>query len=98
MRNVQEKGEALRRPVPCLIDEYRGSAVIETFTVIHDRNGQPALGVIVALTCDGSRLFAHVGAGQQDDLACLERPDVSPVGRAGNVYVDESGMNRWSFD
>jgi len=98
MRNVQEKAEALRRPVPRLIDEYRGSAVVETFTVIHDRNGQPALGVIVALTSDGSRLFAHVGGGQQDDLACLERPDVSPVSRTGNVYVDASGMNRWSFD
>ena len=98
MRNVQEKAETLRRPVPRLIDEYKGSAVVETFTVIHDRDGQPSLGVIIALTDNGSRLFAHVGPGQQDDLACLERPDVSPVGRTGNVHVDESGMNRWSFD
>lgn len=97
MRNVQESAEILRRPVPKLIDEYDGPATVETFTVIHDRDGQPALGVIVALTEGGDRLFAHVGPDQADDLACLERPDVAPVGRTGNVRVDESGINRWSF-
>jgi len=97
MRNVQEKAEALRRPVPKLIDEYDGPAMVETFTVIHDRDGRPALGVIVALTEGGDRLFAHVGPDQADDRACLERPDVAPVGKIGNVRVDESGINRWSF-
>jgi len=96
-RDVQEKADALRRPVPMMIDEYNGRATVETFTVIHDRSGQPTLGVIIALTDGGARLFAHVGAEQLDDLACLERPDVSPVGRSGNVHVDAGGMNRWSF-
>ena len=68
-----------------LIDEYDDPAMVETFTVIHDRNCQPALGVIVALTDGGARLFAYIGAEQLIDLACLEQPDVSPIGRSGYV-------------
>lgn len=97
MRDVQEKAETLRGPVPELIDAYEGPATVETYTVIHDRSGQPALGVIVALTDGGARLFAHVRPDEGNDLACLERPDSSPVGRSGNVFVDEAGMNRWNF-
>ena len=41
--------------------EYRGTAIIEGYTVVH-RDGNPATGVVLASTPDGSRVI-----GTNDD-------------------------------
>lgn len=57
--------EPTRRPAP---EDYRGPAVVEGYTVAHDRDGRPTGAMIAALTPDGSRAWFA-----RDDAETLSR-------------------------
>lgn len=42
-----------------LAEDYEGSVEIETYTVMHDREGQPERGLLACLTSDGRRAWGH---------------------------------------
>ena len=48
---------------------YEGDADIETYTVVHDRDGQPEFAMLALLTPDGHRAWAHTADG--DDMEGL---------------------------
>ena len=55
-------------PHPELVLEPRGRGMIETYTVLHDRDGEPVTGVVVGRLEDGRRFFANT----PDDRVLLE--------------------------
>jgi acetyl-CoA C-acetyltransferase len=61
---------------------HSGTAVLETYTVIHNRSGAPASGWVFALTDDGRRTLATTDAS--DQLNALEAEDV--LGREVAVH------------
>ncbi|WP_243453507.1 acetyl-CoA acetyltransferase [Polymorphobacter multimanifer] len=93
-RDVQMEAEAMRSPVPPLALDHEGAAEVETFTVVHDREGAPAYGSIIGLTPAGKRVFARIDIAE---VGALERLDASPVGAAGTVTVAEDGLQHWRF-
>ncbi len=56
-----------------VIDEYEGRATVETFVVMHERDGSPAMGTIALRTPDGARTWANASDG--DTMTWLESQD-----------------------
>ncbi|MEL6567264.1 MAG: acetyl-CoA acetyltransferase [Pseudomonadota bacterium] len=69
-----------------------GAGTLETFTVVHGRNG-PERGIAACRTDDGARFLAIADAPA---LAIL-REDASPVGRAVTVTT-QGEVNTFTFD
>jgi acetyl-CoA C-acetyltransferase len=74
--------EAEADPPPTLAHEPRGRGVVETYTVLHERDGAPMRGVIVGRLGDGRRFLANL-PGDRDLLAQCERREL--VGNPGIV-------------
>lgn len=62
-----------------------GPGTIETYTVLHDRAGDPELGIVVGRLADGRRFVAHLDA---DAAALAEFEAREGVGRTGTVRSD----------
>ena len=73
-RDVQAEVDAL--PKREFADAVRGSAEIETYTSLYQRDGTPSVGIISALLEDGSRAFAK--SSDQSTLEALLSED--PLG------------------
>jgi acetyl-CoA C-acetyltransferase len=71
---------ARRTPAP----GYEGAATVETYTVVHDREGRPALGILALLTPDGRRTWATITDG--DDMSGLMQ--VEGCGRPAQVAAE----------
>jgi acetyl-CoA C-acetyltransferase len=83
--DCQAEADAARGPVPELVQDYAGPAVIETYTVFYQRDGSPRTGVIVARTPTGQRTLAKVPGEDSKTIAFLTDGNVEPVGTAGII-------------
>lgn len=93
--SVQEEADRARGPVPELIEDYEGPAVIETYTVLYASDGEPLHGVVVLRTPEGSRAMARVSREDDESLALLLNPKNSAVGASGHVRTDPFGTPAW---
>lgn len=67
-----------------LAQEAAGPAAIETYTVVHEKDGSPARGIVVARTRDGRRVLANTAP----DRSVLESLETSEgVGREGRIVA-----------
>lgn len=73
---------------------HEGAAIIETFSLVFDREGAPSHGSVVGRTPAGARVFARIDMG---DAARFTALDASMVGVAGRVRLGEDGVQRWVF-
>lgn len=79
---------------PRLAIEPRGRGEIETYTVMHERDGRPARGVIIGRLPDGRRFLANT----PDDAQVLSRlTTCEAIGATGRVS-SENGLNRFDPD
>jgi acetyl-CoA C-acetyltransferase len=70
---------------PPLVHQAHGLGTVETYTVQHDRDGNPSLAVIVARLEDGSRCWAN-----NTDTAVLEDMERAEfIGRRGQLRYHE---------
>lgn len=86
--SVQDRADAMRRPVPDLVEQYAGPADVETFTVLYGRDGSVKHGVVIARTPAGQRLIAKVRPEDGETISLLLSPEQSPIGSTGNVRID----------
>lgn len=93
--SVQSVVEARRGAVPMLLEHYEGQAYVETFTLVHDRDGAVAFGFVVARTPQGQRLLARVLPDDERTLAFLTDPQRTPVGQPGAVAAIGDGLLQW---
>lgn len=69
-------------PKPELVEAPSGPATVETYTVLHDRDGAPIRGVVIGRLPDGRRFLADTPT----DRAVLESlEETEGVGRPGTV-------------
>lgn len=80
------------RPIPAFTERPLGDARIETWTVMHGRDGGPEMGVVIGrLDATGERFVANTPPG---DLATFETlENEGGVGRAGQVETNDDGRN-----
>lgn len=94
--SVQALAERERGPAPVLALDYEGPARIETFTIVYDRDGEPAWGTVIARTPEDHRLMTRVRPDDAATLAMLTDPGVTPIGRAGKVQRGADQLLYWS--
>jgi acetyl-CoA C-acetyltransferase len=92
--SVQAEADSRRGPVPPVVEDAAGRAVVETHTVLFDREGAPERGVVV-LRQGGARLLARVPAADRATLAALTDLDRSPVGLDGTLRRACDGLLDW---
>ncbi len=89
-RAVNPQPELNATPQTKLIDEYDGPGAIESFVVMHERDGSPAMGTVAVKTPDGhSRTWANTTDAEL--IAWLESGE-PVVGSA--VSVKERALSR----
>jgi len=93
--SVQATADARRGPVPAFVEDAAGPAVLETSTVLYDRDGAPTHGVAIVRTGDGARALARVPAADADTLAALTDPDAFAIGRTGTLAAGGDGVVDW---
>lgn len=69
-----------RSPAP----DAEGEATVESYTVVHDRDGQPELGILALLTPDGRRAWGNV----TDEVALAELEKTEGCGRGARLWAD----------
>jgi acetyl-CoA C-acetyltransferase len=72
-RSAKPQPELNATPQTKLVDEYDGAATVETFVVMHERDGSPAMGTVAVRTPDGARTWANTTSPEL--LAWLESDD-----------------------
>ena len=70
--------------------EAEGAATIETFTVLHDRDGAPHHGVVILRTSDGRRALGRVPGSDEETIAMLKHTDRTPIGTRGDPVFGRS--------
>jgi acetyl-CoA C-acetyltransferase len=93
--SVQAAADNRRGPVPAFVEDAAGQAVLETHTVLYDRDGAPTHGVAIVRTQDGARALARVPAADGDTLAALTDPDAFAIGRSGTLATGKDGVMEW---
>jgi len=83
--DYQAEADAARGPIPELDKDHVGDAVIESYTVFHNRDGQPDSGVVVARTPEGKRTLCHIDGADARMLAFFMDGTTEPVGTAGRI-------------
>ena len=79
------------QPAPALAAEPSGDATVETYTVLHDRDGAPVRGLVISWLADGRRFLATT----PDDRTLLDGLMArEAVGLRGRVTAAE-GANRF---
>lgn len=81
----QEAVDAMARRAPA--PGYEGDATIETYTVVHDRDGAPELAILALLTADERRTWGTVSdrddmVGLMEDEGCGRKVRLDAGGRA----------------
>lgn len=82
---IQAQIDAL--PHPTVIEEPRGAATIETYTVVHGREGY-MMGIVVGRDSEGRRFVANTPT---DDAVLADLEAREAVGRTGTVSRSEDG-------
>jgi acetyl-CoA C-acetyltransferase len=75
-------------PHPTIAEEANGAGTIETYTIVHGRDGAPERAPVIGRLDDGHRFLATI-AGDATSLAALEREEL--VGRRGRVNHRDGG-------
>ena len=93
--DVQEEADAARGRVPPFLEHYAGPGRIETYTVIHGRDGSPAFGTVIGRTPADERFVARVPAEDSGTIALLTSGEVEPIGHAGRAVEGMDGRVFW---
>lgn len=85
--SVQRAADASLDEIPEFADGFSGRAVLETFTVLFNRDGSVAHGIVISRAPDGKRLLAKVPAEDVATLQILMDREKSPVGQVGEARL-----------
>jgi len=86
-RHATPQGDVDALPRRTVAPDFDGDATVETYTVVHSRDGEPELAILALLTDDGRRTWANI-VDRDDMLAlmkhegCGRRAHLAPDGRA----------------
>ena len=96
--DYQAEADRLRGAVPDFIEEYTGPGSIETYTVIYDRQGAAAFGIVIAQTPDGARFLCRVPKEDTAGIDFLTSGRIEPIGTGGMAFRAENGYVVWKCE
>ena len=77
-------------------EQPSGRATVETYTIVHGKDGRPAIGVVVARLADGARCLATTRKGDAETVARLHG-DADPLGATVETSAGGEGPNSFVF-
>jgi acetyl-CoA C-acetyltransferase len=91
----EDEARIAAQPSPPLAEEAQGTGIVEAYTVVFGRDGEPEEGIVVGRLEEGPRFWANVGPDRELLwLMCREEF----IGRRGHVrHHKESGRNLFSL-
>ncbi|MGA0604481.1 acetyl-CoA acetyltransferase [Phenylobacterium sp. VNQ135] len=95
--DFQAEADAARGSVPELDETYAGPGIIETYTVLYERDGRPKFGVIVGRGPEEQRFLAKVPPSDEAGIAFLTDGKFEPVGSQGDAALEPDGDCIWSI-
>ena len=95
--DYQALANTRRGPIPPVTDEYEGPAIVETWTVFHDRKGVPTHAVILARNPAGERIVSRIDGEQEATINRLTSGEFQPIGLSG-LSQRRGDMLHWQFD
>jgi acetyl-CoA C-acetyltransferase len=93
--DFQADAEQKRGVIPLLDEAYTGPGIIETYTVLYQRDGSARFAVVVARNDSGARFLAKIPAADTAGIALLSSGDVEPVGQRGAAVAGPDGEAIW---
>jgi acetyl-CoA C-acetyltransferase len=93
--DFQAAADALRGSAPPVQEDYLGPAVVETYTVLYDREGAAQHGAIVGRAPSGVRFIAKVAAADSATIQWLTSGEQEPVGMPGSAVQGSDGDTWW---
>jgi len=93
--DYQVEADRLRTSVPDFVEDYTGPGTIETYTVIYDREGAAAYGIVIARTPDGKRFLCRVPKDDTAGIDFLTSGKIEPIGTGGTAVRGEDGYVLW---
>lgn len=90
--NIQRKIDSMYSPE--LAENPGGPAIVETYTVMHDRHGEPLNSIIIARLEDGRRCWAHT---EKDQFLFQLMETEEFIGRKGLVIARVNAPNLFRF-
>lgn len=94
---VDDRADALRGPVPEVVDHHSGAARIESFTILYRADGAVDRGIVILRTSEDRRTMARIPATETRTIARLTDPLRSPIGESGTVTTGGDGLLEWSL-
>jgi acetyl-CoA C-acetyltransferase len=94
--NVQPAANAKMSEIPELVDHHQGSAQIETYTVVFDKENNPAYAIIIARNNLKQRFLAITNKYQESEILPFLDTSIDPIGRQGQSTVRD-GYNMWTW-
>ena len=95
--DYQEEAEAMRGPVPALVEHYTGPGSLETYAIPYGRDGEPLFGTIIGRTPSGERFVCRVPKTDSATLGILVSGEGEPIGRPGIAAPGADGLVEWTF-
>jgi acetyl-CoA C-acetyltransferase len=87
----QDQAEIDAMPQPSLVEQAEGVGMVETYTVLFDRDGEPIRGIVIGRLEEGRRFIANTEA-DPEVLRWMTRDEM--VGRRARVRYDaQSELN-----
>lgn len=96
--DFQSEADAARQTGPELDESYTGPGIIETYTVLYERDGRPKFGVVVGRGPAGQRFLAKVPPSDESGIAFLTDGKFEPVGSHGAAALGPEGDCVWSIE
>jgi acetyl-CoA C-acetyltransferase len=84
-RSGSPQGEVDASPRRDYTGDYEGPVTVESFTVMHERDGSPALGIVACLLPDGRRAWGNVR--EQGELKAFTTTE-DPIGAKAQLLAD----------
>jgi acetyl-CoA C-acetyltransferase len=95
--DVQMDADSHREQVPALNEGFVGKTIVETYTILFDRHGEPESGVVFTRNAAGARVIARVDAGCSDSFAYLTDPAQKAIGTIGRTRQGNDGLLQWEI-
>lgn len=93
--DTQAVADKARGDVPEIIKDAEGSAEVESFAILSNRDGSPSHGVIMARLENGERTLARVNGSETATLTQLMDKSSYPIGDKGRLIKSEKGPSTW---
>jgi len=94
--DYQAEADAARGVLPDIDENFTGKARVESYTIFHDRDGNPDGGVVVALTRDGKRTLAYIDTTDDTELSLFSSGKHEPVGTQGEIRNRDEAQRFWT--